>query len=67
MPYRRKRSASAGFQAGFTITIDPEDAKDFDDAISLRAMEKGRWEIGVHIADVSLLRATRDRHRGGGG
>jgi len=37
----------------FTITIDPYDAKDFDDAISYRKLENGLIEIGVHIADVS--------------
>ena len=37
----------------FTITIDPQDAKDFDDAISLQKLENGNYEIGVHIADVS--------------
>ena len=37
----------------FTITIDPQDAKDFDDAISLQKLENGHYEIGVHIADVS--------------
>ncbi|KQR95241.1 ribonuclease R [Chryseobacterium sp. Leaf180] len=36
-----------------TFTIDPKDAKDFDDALSIRKMENGNWEIGVHIADVS--------------
>ncbi len=35
------------------ITIDPEDAKDFDDAISLKKDKKGNWFLGVHIADVS--------------
>ena len=34
-------------------TIDPDDAKDYDDAISLRRLENGNWELGVHIADVS--------------
>ena len=36
-----------------TFTIDPEDAKDFDDALSLRHLPDGNWEIGVHIADVT--------------
>ncbi|MBK7085471.1 MAG: ribonuclease R [Flavobacteriales bacterium] len=36
-----------------TITIDPDDAKDLDDALSLRKLENGHWEVGVHIADVS--------------
>ena len=41
------------FRKVFTITIDPADAKDFDDAISLQKMSNGHWEVGVHIADVS--------------
>ncbi|TSA23600.1 MAG: ribonuclease R [Bacteroidetes bacterium] len=41
------------FRKVFTITIDPEDAKDFDDAISLEKMQNGHWEVGIHIADVS--------------
>jgi ribonuclease R len=36
-----------------TFTIDPKDAKDFDDALSFQKLENGRFEIGVHIADVS--------------
>jgi ribonuclease R len=36
-----------------TFTIDPEDAKDFDDALSFRKLENGRYEVGVHIADVT--------------
>jgi ribonuclease R/exosome complex exonuclease DIS3/RRP44 len=36
-----------------TFTIDPKDAKDFDDALSFRKMENGNYEIGIHIADVS--------------
>jgi ribonuclease R len=41
------------FRDVFTITIDPVDAKDFDDAISFRKLKNGNYEIGVHIADVS--------------
>ena len=37
----------------FTLTIDPLDARDFDDALSIRDLERGELEIGVHIADVS--------------
>jgi len=36
-----------------TFTIDPADAKDFDDALSLKKMDNGNWEVGVHIADVT--------------
>lgn len=36
-------------------TIDPDDAKDYDDAISLRQLDNGQWELGVHIADVSAF------------
>lgn len=36
-------------------TIDPDDAKDYDDAISLRQVRDGNWELGVHIADVSFF------------
>lgn len=36
-----------------TFTIDPADAKDFDDALSLKRLKNGNWEVGIHIADVS--------------
>ena len=36
-----------------TFTIDPRDAKDFDDALSIRRLGNGNWEVGVHIADVT--------------
>ncbi len=36
-----------------TFTIDPRDAKDFDDALSIRQLDNGQWEVGVHIADVT--------------
>ena len=41
------------FREVLTFTIDPEDAKDFDDAISFRTLKNGHYEIGVHIADVT--------------
>ena len=41
------------FRSTLTFTIDPFDAKDFDDALSVKDLGSGRWEIGVHIADVS--------------
>ena len=39
--------------AALTFTIDPKDAKDFDDALSFKALDNGKVEVGVHIADVS--------------
>lgn len=41
------------FRGVTTFTIDPRDAKDFDDALSVRQLANGNWEVGVHIADVT--------------
>ncbi len=41
------------FRKEIVVTIDPVDAKDFDDALSIKKMESGNYEIGIHIADVS--------------
>lgn len=41
------------FRDTTTFTIDPKDAKDFDDALSIKKLSNGNWEIGVHIADVT--------------
>lgn len=41
------------FRDTFTFTIDPSDAKDFDDALSFKPLANGNYEVGVHIADVS--------------
>ena len=42
------------FRKTLTFTIDPADAKDFDDALSFKTLEDGNYEVGVHIADVTL-------------
>ena len=41
------------FREVFTCTIAPRDAKDFDDALSIKQLDNGHWQVGVHIADVS--------------
>jgi ribonuclease R len=41
------------FRSVPTFTVDPSDARDFDDALSLRKLDNGNWEVGVHIADVT--------------
>ncbi len=46
-------AAREDYREVLTMTIDPRDAKDFDDALSIRRLASGNWEIGVHIADVS--------------
>ena len=46
-------AARRDFRSVVTFTVDPEDAKDFDDALSISRLPDGNWEIGVHIADVT--------------
>jgi len=41
------------FRGVTTVTIDPKDAKDYDDALSIRKLNGGNWEVGIHIADVT--------------
>ncbi len=48
-----ERASRRDFSDVVTFTIDPKDAKDFDDALSVRKLEEGVWEVGVHIADVT--------------
>jgi len=50
-----ERSRRVDMSEDVVCTIDPEDAKDYDDAISLRRLENGYWQLGVHIADVSYF------------
>jgi ribonuclease R len=46
-------NAREDFRETLTFTVDPKDAKDFDDALSIKKLQKGLWEVGVHIADVT--------------
>ncbi len=50
---REEISKRKDYRDILTFTIDPVDAKDFDDAISIRNLDNGNYEIGIHIADVS--------------
>lgn len=52
-PTEKDYEGRKDFRNTTTFTIDPADAKDFDDAISFRRMKNGHYEVGVHIADVS--------------
>ena len=47
------------FRKVTTLTIDPVDAKDFDDALSLQKLKNGNWEVGIHIADVTHYVKTK--------
>ena len=49
----KDRAHRRDFRKVLTFTIDPSDAKDFDDALSFRKLENGNFEVGVHIADVT--------------
>ena len=52
-PTKKDNEGRKDFRTVTTFTIDPADAKDFDDALSYRVLENGLVEVGVHIADVS--------------
>ena len=52
-PTKKEMASRRDFRDVLTFTIDPADAKDFDDALSYRQLENGHIEVGVHIADVS--------------
>jgi ribonuclease R len=48
------------FRKTTTFTIDPVDAKDYDDALSVKKLKNGNWEVGIHIADVSFYVKEND-------
>ena len=49
----KERAGRRDFRQVLTFTIDPTDAKDYDDALSFRKLENGNFEVGIHIADVT--------------
>ena len=51
--FEKEVSGRRDFRGTTTITIDPYDAKDFDDGLSIKKLDNGHYEVGVHIADVS--------------
>jgi len=53
--FKEEEKTRRDFRPILTFTIDPEDAKDFDDALSFRALTNDTFEIGIHIADVSFF------------
>src|SRR5262245_10882895 len=52
-PSTREREGRLDLRGELVVTIDPEDARDHDDALSVKAVGNGRFEVGIHIADVS--------------
>ena len=52
-PTKKETEGRRDFRKTLTFTIDPADAKDFDDALSFKRLKNGNYEVGVHIADVS--------------
>ncbi len=50
---KKETARRRDFRPVTTFTIDPVDAKDFDDALSLQKLDNGHWEVGIHIADVT--------------
>ncbi len=52
-PGKKELEGRRDFRQTLTFTIDPADAKDFDDALSFKQLKNGNYEVGVHIADVS--------------